>query len=206
MRSETSQKKRSLSKPPRISLVIFVLLLIMWVLLWGEVSVGNVLSGIIVIGVLTLAVPLPLPPVSAMDLNFSGLIRLFGSWSIDFLVASFQVAWIAVRRQDPPPAAIIEVPMRVRGDITLATAMALINLQPGGIIIDVDKQRRTLTLHILDASSTGKVDKQVAQLARLERRILRAFENRDIASVSTSPTNDIATEKSSGEKESDSSR
>ncbi|ALA68108.1 Na+/H+ antiporter subunit E [Corynebacterium lactis] len=173
----------SWKKPPRISLVMFLLLMVMWVFLWGEVSVGNIVSGVLVIGLLTLAVPLPLPPVSEMELNISGLIRLFGSWAIDFLVASVEVAWIAIRRANPPPAAIIEVPMRVRGDITLATAMALINLQPGGIIVDVDKRKKTLTMHILDASSTCKVDKQIAQLTRLERRVLRAFENRDVADV-----------------------
>nr|WP_120491725.1 Na+/H+ antiporter subunit E [Corynebacterium lactis] len=178
--SEKPTRKKGLKKPPRISLVMFLLLLVIWIFLWGEVSVGNVVSGVLVIALLTVAVPLPLPPVSAMELNFSGLVRLFGSWAIDFLVASVQVAWIAVRRADPPPAAIIEVPMRVSGDITLATAMALINLQPGGIIIDVDKQKKTLTLHILDASSTGQIERHVAQLARMERRVIRAFENRDV--------------------------
>lgn len=175
---DTAQRPRR--RPRRISLMVFVLLLAMWVLLWGDLSWANVISGIAVIVLMTLIMPLPPLPSTDMELNVSGLVRLMGTWTIDFLVASVQVAWIAIRRQEPPPGAFIEVPMRTNGDITLATAMALVNLQPGGIIVDVDKVRKTLTLHLLDASSTGKVDDQIARLIRLERRIVRALENRDV--------------------------
>lgn len=169
------------NKAPRVSVLIFLFTLVIWVMLWGEVTAANVITGIIVATLLNLA--MPVPPATGIDLNFGGLVRLFGSWTIDFVVASFHVAWLAVRRADPPPTAIIKVPMRTNGDLTLATAMALINLQPGGIIIDVDKRERTLTMHLLDASSTGKIDKQINQLTRIERRVIRAFENRDVDEV-----------------------
>ena len=77
--------------------------------------------------------------------------------------------------------------MRTNDDISLTTAMALINLQPGGIIVDIDKREKTLTMHILDASSTGKVAEQINQLTRIERRVIRAFENRDVHEQPTKP-------------------
>lgn len=173
--------KVTAAKTPRISVLIFLFTLVIWVMLWGEVTVANVITGIIVATLLNLA--MPVPPAHGIHLNFGGLVRLFASWTIDFVVASLYVAWLAVRRADPPPTAIITVPMRTNGDITLATAMALINLQPGGIIVDVDKQERTLTIHLLDASSTSKIDKQIDQLTRIERRVIRAFENREVDEV-----------------------
>lgn len=167
-------------KASRPSFILFIWLVVMWVILWGEISWGNILGGVTIALLIAIIVPMPRLPIGELNFNFNALLRLFASWSIDFIVASFQVAWLAVRRADPPPSAVIHVPMRTREDLTLATAMALINLQPGGIIIDIDKETHLLTMHILDASSTSKIDKTIAQLTRFERRIVRAFENRDV--------------------------
>jgi multicomponent Na+:H+ antiporter subunit E len=174
-RSRANAKTR---RPPRISVMIFLFTLVVWVMLWGELTIANVVTGSIVATLLNLA--MPVPPATDLDMNFGGLVRLFGSWAIDFVVASVHVAYLALRRADPPPTAIIKVPMRTNADISLATAMALINLQPGGIIVDVDKQKKILTMHLLDASSTGNIERQIAQLTRMERRVIRAFENRDV--------------------------
>lgn len=173
-----TRAKVAAKRPPRISILLFLFTLIIWVMLWGEVTFANVLSGILVATLLNLA--MPIPPNSALDINFGGMVRLYGSWTIDFVKASISVSWLAIRRADPPPTAIIKVPMRTNDDISLTTAMALINLQPGGIIVDIDKREKTLTMHILDASSTSKVAEQINQLTRIERRVIRAFENRDV--------------------------
>lgn len=196
-----ARAKVAAKRPPRISILLFLLTLILWVMLWGEVTFANVLSGILVATLLNLA--MPIPPNSALDINFGGMVRLFGSWTIDFVKASISVSWLAIRRADPPPTAIIKVPMRTNDDISLTTAMALINLQPGGIIVDIDKREKTLTMHILDASSTSKVAEQINQLTRIERRVIRAFENRDVNEQSTKSV--PSDNQMSGEKSSDKS-
>ena len=202
-----ARAKVAAKRPPRISILLFLFTLIIWVMLWGEVTFANVLSGILVATLLNLA--MPIPPNSALDINFGGMVRLFGSWTIDFVKASISVAWLAIRRDDPPPTAIIKVPMRTNDDISLTTAMALINLQPGGIIVDIDKRKKTLTMHLLDASSTGKVAEQINQLTRIERRVIRAFENRDVNEQSTKSVpsdNQVSGEKSSDKSGERSSR
>ncbi|MDK8758018.1 Na+/H+ antiporter subunit E [Corynebacterium sp. MSK151] len=194
-------------RPPRISILLFLFTLIIWVMLWGEVTFANVLSGILVATLLNLA--MPIPPNSALDINFGGMVRLFGSWTIDFVKASISVSWLAIRRADPPPTAIIKVPMRTNDDISLTTAMALINLQPGGIIVDIDKREKTLTMHILDASSTSKVAEQINQLTRIERLVIRAFENRDVNEQPTKSVpsdNQVSSDKSSEKSSERSSR
>ncbi len=193
-----ARAKVAAKRPPRISILLFLLTLILWVMLWGEVTFANVLSGILVATLLNLA--MPIPPNSALDINFGGMVQLFGSWTIDFVKASISVSWLAIRRADPPPTAIIKVPMRTNDDISLTTAMALINLQPGGIIVDIDKREKTLTMHILDASSTSKVAEQINQLTRIERRVIRAFENRDVNEQPTKSVpsdNQVISDKSS---------
>lgn len=197
-----ARAKVAAKRPPRISILLFLFTLIIWVMLWGEVTFANVLSGILVATLLNLA--MPIPPNSALDINFGGMVRLFGSWTIDFVKASISVSWLAIRRADPPPTAIIKVPMRTNDDISLTTAMALINLQPGGIIVDIDKREKTLTMHILDASSTSKVAEQINQLTRIERRVIRAFENRDVNEqpIKSVPGDNQVNSDKSGEKSS----
>lgn len=202
-----ARAKVAAKRPPRISILLFLFTVIIWVMLWGEVTFANVLSGILVATLLNLA--MPIPPSSALDINFGGMVRLFGSWTIDFVKASISVAWLAIRRDDPPPTAIIKVPMRTNDDISLTTAMALINLQPGGIIVDIDKRKKTLTMHLLDASSTGKVAEQINQLTRIERRVIRAFENRDVnehPTKSDASDDQVSSEKSSRKGENSSER
>lgn len=164
----------------RPSFILFLWIVIMWQLLWGEVTWANIFGGIGVALLISIFVPMPRLPVGDIRVNWPAMITLFATFIVDFLVASFTVAYLALRRQDPPPCAVVEIPMRTRDDLTLASAIALINLQPGGLVIDIDNRRKTVTMHLLDGSSTGRIDKTVAQLARLERQVIRAFESREI--------------------------
>lgn len=164
----------------RPSFILFLWIVIMWQLLWGEVTWANIFGGIGVALLISIFLPMPRLPVGDIRVNWPAMITLFATFVVDFLVASFTVAYLALRRQDPPPCAVVEIPMRTRDDLTLASAIALINLQPGGLVIDIDNRRKTVTMHLLNGSSTGRIDKTVAQLARLERQVIRAFESREI--------------------------
>lgn len=165
----------------RPSFLVFVWLVVMWQLLWGEVTWANLAGGIGVALLVTVLLPMPRVPLSAVRVNWPAMVVLFATFLWDFLKASVTVAVTAVRRADPPPSAIVDIPMRTDEDLTLASAIALINLQPGGIVIDVDTSRHLLTMHLLDGSSTGRIEASIADLAKMERQVIKAFENRDVA-------------------------
>ncbi|MFD5869425.1 Na+/H+ antiporter subunit E [Corynebacterium sp. NPDC060344] len=170
--------RREERRKARPSFILFLWIVVMWQLLWGEITWANIFGGIGVALLISVFLPMPRVPVSDIDVNWPAMIVLFATFVKDFIVASFTVAWLAVRRQDPPPSAIVEVPMRTRDDLTLASAIALINLQPGGLVIDIDNRRKTILMHLLDGSSTGRIDDTVAHLGRMERQVVKAFENR----------------------------
>ena len=172
--------KREERRKGRPSFILFLWIVVMWQLLWGEITWANIAGGIGVALLIAIFVPMPRVPVSDIDVHWPSMIKLFATFFVDFVVASFTVAWLAVRRQDPPPSAVVEIPMRTRDDLSLASAIALINLQPGGLVIDIDNRRKSVTMHLLDGSSTGRIDKTIAQLGRLERQVVKAFENREL--------------------------
>ena len=133
--------KREERRKSRPSFILFLWIVVMWQLLWGEVTWANIFGGIGVGLLISIFVPMPRVPVSDIDVHWPSMIKLFATFFVDFIVASFTVAWLAVRRQDPPPSAVVEIPMRTRDDLSLASAIALINLQPGGLAIDIDNRR-----------------------------------------------------------------
>lgn len=146
-----------------------------WVLLWGSVELGTIVSGLLVaIGVMVL-LPLPRVPVE-------GLLRPVSTAWLVLVVAyylvrsSFTVAWLSVRPSPPPRSAVLRAPMRLKSDFTLALAVNTLNLMPGGIVVRVDPVARYVYIHVLDAGSDEAIDRFRQQTAHVEHLYLRAFE------------------------------
>ena len=90
--------------------------------------------------------------------------------------ASVKVAWLALRPQEPPKTAILNVPMRVQNDLVLSFATVLYNLQPGGSVTDIDIANRMRTVHVLDAASPDAIKNEIQNVADLERNLIHVFE------------------------------
>lgn len=151
-----------------------VWLAVVWVLLWGEVSWGNALGGLLVGVVVVAALPLP-------HLEFHGRVRpwrlvlLAGRFAADLVVASFQVAWFALRRRREPHGAVVGVRLRGASDLYLTLTAELSSLVPGTLVVEVHRLTGMLYLHVLDLDWYGGADKVRADVLALERRVLRAL-------------------------------
>ncbi len=146
-----------------------------WVLLWGSVETGTIVSGVLVATGVMLLLPLPRVPVE-------GLLRPVSTAWLVIMVAyylvrsSIAVAWLSVRPSPPPRAAVLRAPMRLKSDFTLALAVNTLNLMPGGIVVRVDPVARYVYIHVLDAGSDEAIDNFRRQTAHVEQLYLRAFE------------------------------
>ena len=114
-----------------------VLLTVVWVLLWGDLSWANVIAGaLIAVGVVTM---FPLPAI-----DMQGTVRpwrtvvLAARFVSDLFVASFEVAWKAVRPGPTPHGAIVAV---VAHDDGLAPA-AVRPVGENGVHVGVAVHRR----------------------------------------------------------------
>ncbi|MEJ5927696.1 Na+/H+ antiporter subunit E [Corynebacterium sp. H128] len=151
-------------------------LTLMWCLLYGEFSWANLIGGLIVGLVVVMAFPLPALPITGLRIRWLSLLGLVLFFWSDLLVSSFRVSWLALRFSDQPPSAIVRVPMRVQEDFVFSLAVSLLNLTPGGSVMELDIANRTLTMHILDASSTRELDRSIQSISELERRLISTFE------------------------------
>lgn len=153
-------------------------LAVIWTLLWGDVSWGNLLGGLLV-GVAVLLF-FPLPPVT-----FGGRLRpwallvLAATFTAELISASIHVAGIALRPGYRPRSAVVAVPLRVRTDLNLALTAEVISLVPGTLILEVDRDQGVLYAHVLDVRGPADLAESRERILAVERRIVRAVGSPD---------------------------
>ena len=167
----------------RHQLPVTVWLVVVWILLWGTWSWANVLSGLAVaLGVMLL---LPLPPVvGGMRVRPLPLVRFVGHFLVDLVVSGAQVAWRAMGPEGAHRGAIVRVRLRADSDLLLTVVAETISLVPGSLVLDLDREERLISVHLLHVRDHDDVARQKADVLATEERIVRAFGSpKDIAAL-----------------------
>jgi multicomponent Na+:H+ antiporter subunit E len=164
----------------RYALRVWVLcwLILVWILLWGNASVANILSGLAVALVITLLLPLPVVPVEGRVHPLS-LLRLMAVVAYELVLSSLQVAWLAIKPGPPPRNAVLRAELAIKSDLVLALAVNIITLIPGSMVLEIDQARRLIYVHVIDIGSARAVDRFHRQIAQIERLLVATFE-RDV--------------------------
>ena len=137
-----------------------VWIVVMWCMLMGEVTVANLVGGLLVSLFIVFALPLPAMPVAGISVSWGKLLVFMAQWFVELMEASIMVGWLAVRPQPVPKTAIVKLPMRVENEFILSLAVSLYNLQPGGTVSDIDIANRMLTIHLLNADSEEDLERE----------------------------------------------
>ena len=154
--------------------VIAVWLTVMWVLLWGDVSLANVVTGAAVAAALVLVFPpgatnddpIVVRPLAAT----SFLVWFLGQLLITNLAVAREVLLPRSRSQIRP--AVVAVRLKTNSG-RLATIVAnAITLTPGTLTIDARGRPALLYVHVL---SFTDVESATADVEDLELRVVRAF-------------------------------
>lgn len=154
-------------------LPFFVWLVALWMLLWGQFTVLAFVTGLIVVIIVTSV--FRLPPV-----ELSGRINVW--WGIVFVLdflgglvrGSLTVAWQVLDLRRQPGTAIVAVPLRTDDDLIMTHTAVVASLIPGSLVIDTDRARRVLYLHVIGVRSDCDVEKQRRDVLHWEERIVRA--------------------------------
>ena len=152
---------------------LLVGLVLLWMMLWQEISLLSAISGFVVAIVVMRVFYLP-PVVLAGRFNPWYALRYVVEFLWHLAVASWQVAWLAVRPGPTPPTAIIAVRLRTRSDFILTMVGLTTSLIPGSLVAEVDRFSSTLYLHVLNTPTQHELTRMRRDARHFERLLILA--------------------------------
>ncbi|GAA3088271.1 Na+/H+ antiporter subunit E [Streptosporangium carneum] len=148
-------------------------LTVVWLLLWGDLTVGNVLGGLLASSVVVWLLPLPtldsgvrIHPVAALVF----LVR----FAADLVLSSFRVAFWALRLGTSPPVETVRVRLRTSSEVMTVLVTVALSALPGSLVLEAELEDRELVLHVLGIRGDVRATVQ-ADVTRLEGAIVAAF-------------------------------
>lgn len=149
-------------------------LTVVWVLLWGTFSWANLVSGLVVGGLVLALFPLPRVAGTGRPRPLAAL-RLLGHLLVDLVRSSVQVAWQSIRPGPPVRSSVVAVRLDDPSELLLALVVETLSLVPGSVIIAADPTTSTVHAHVLGAGDDAAVDRFRAQVHRVEADVAAAL-------------------------------
>lgn len=146
----------------------------LWAMLWGNAAPGTLLAGLLVAAVVVTVLRMPAAAGSGRvhPVSFAFLVWRFIA---DLVLASIQVAGLALQRERVPHGAVIGVRLRSQSDVYLTLTAALCSLVPGSIIVEAHRLTGVLYVHVLDVEQVGGIESARQHVLATEARVLRAL-------------------------------
>lgn len=176
MRTTTAPRWQDMLRPSRLPQLVW--LTVVWVLLWGSVSVATVLGGLLVAVLVTVAFPMPAMP-GHLSVRPLRLARLVAYRMADLLASSSKVSWQALRHGPRATAGIVEVPLLTDSERIIVVVANAVSLAPGEFVLQIDCERDVCYVYGLGIRNAADAERVRAQVLELQRRV--------VAAVPTSP-------------------
>jgi multicomponent Na+:H+ antiporter subunit E len=165
-------------RPIRVS-GILVWLVVLWLLLWDDISAANLLSGLLVgAAVLVFA---KLPSISRGDsdlvarVNVPMTVWFAGFFLYKLVEANVLLAWEIVTPKNSINTGVIAVPLRTESRVAMLVVSSVITLTPGTLTIEVLGKPPVLYVNVLHLHDIDRVRRD---LLRIEELSVRAFGSR----------------------------
>lgn len=148
-------------------------LTLVWVALWGEISLITVLGGILVAVLVCLLLPLPRVRMRSRvrPLALAHLVLRFVG---DLVAATWQVA-AATFRPRAITSAVIGVRLKTPSDFVLTVVGEMLTLVPGSVVVEAERSTYTLYLHVFDIDDEDQVEAYRHAVWAQEARVVRAL-------------------------------
>lgn len=143
-----------------------------WVALWGDLTLANVVGGALVATVLLVVFPDVGPRPGATFRPIAAL-RFFVYFSYKLVEANAVVAWeVLTPNNEGVHEGIVAVPVTGASDAVITLVANAISLTPGTLTLEVQHDPPMLFVHVLHLRSIAKTR---AEVHRLEGLALAAF-------------------------------
>lgn len=151
-----------------------LLLAFAWVALRGELSLRHLIEGYalgyLVLQVLTRGGVLP----DRYRGKVGSFLGLFVFLVYELVLANITLALDVVRPSRTMCPAVVRVPLDVESDAEILMFMALINLTPGSVALDVAEDRKTMYVHVMHMTSPEQTRRELKD--GFEARVRRLFQ------------------------------
>lgn len=169
----STETKRRFLRDVLLQLPFLVWLVLLWLLLWNQFTPLALVTGVLAAIFVTRVFRLPtVELVGRVNVWYTMVfIALFlGAVVMGAISVTLQV--FDFRRQ--PGAAIVAIPLRYADDIVTTHVAITASLIPGSLVVESDRDRRILYLHVIGVRTRAEVDAFRHDVLRWERRIVRA--------------------------------
>jgi multicomponent Na+:H+ antiporter subunit E len=150
-------------------------LLGIWLLLWGEVSVANVVSGLLVAALLLVVFPRGSSPAGFVVRPVPTL-RFLAYFARQMIGSVVLLSHAVLSRRARFHAGVVAVPVDVSSSSLLAVMANLLALSPGTMTVEIENAPPTLVVHVLIFRDVDTVRMKIEQLNRL---VVLAFAGKD---------------------------
>ena len=156
----------------RTRLGLAVWLTLVWVLLWGDITIANILGGVLVSALVLWLFPAAGPRGVATVRPVAAL-RFLAYFLYKLVEANAIVAWeILTPSNAGIREAVVAVPVTGASDAVITVVANAISLTPGTLTLEVRKDPAMLFVHVLHLRSIEQTRREVQYLQLLA---LRAF-------------------------------
>jgi multicomponent Na+:H+ antiporter subunit E len=148
------------------------LLVTLWVLAWGEVTVANLVSGVAVTAALLTAFPQHRRGGGRHRLDLNGATRLAATVAVQVLAANIEMTRRILGRNASYRPAALAHRLQTPSEEVATVMSSIIALSPGTMTIDVAEDSSVIYVHFFDVR---EVDAARTVLDRLEQRVIGAI-------------------------------
>ena len=143
------------------------LLIAVWLLAWGEVTVANALSGLVAAAVLLLAFPPHRRPTAPRRVSPVGVARLVVYVLVQLVPSNVLVAREVLSRRSRIRTGVLAYPLHHPSDEVLSLMAHVIALTPGTMTVEATREPSVLYVHFLLLADLDQARRTVARLERL---------------------------------------
>ncbi len=148
------------------------LLVGLWLLAWGQVTVPNLASGVLVAAALLVVFPPGRRASGPLGLSPAAVGRLVLYLHVQLLISNLFMARQILRRRPEGRPGVLAHPLRQPSEEVVTLMTSVIALSPGTMTVDVDDDSATIYVHFFLLSDVAAAR---TSLVRLENMAVRAI-------------------------------
>jgi multicomponent Na+:H+ antiporter subunit E len=151
-----------------------ILISMLWALLTGKVSAGNLIIGFILgYFVLALLYPEKEEKNTPYFQKSMQVVRFAFFFAKELILSSYRVSWDVIKPLPLMRPGVIGVPLDAETDLEITMLANIISLTPGTLSLDVSPDRKTLYIHAMYVTDADELRREIKD--GLERRLLEVL-------------------------------